>query len=264
LQALADTDKFLSQGRKNLTEMVPELADIALRHPGGGYYTEGGQLEYIARSYRKWASLTAEHFPSPEAAQLVPAAAEAARSLFEFGNWLEQNRDKMTGKFYISEDAVNWYARHVFLMPYDSDQLRLMAEMERARSISYLQFEMHKNRRLPKIEPAKTTAEYLAWDEETALKLRRWYLEDGEDLISDQDYQPPILSEEGLYLMPFGLIAFPYDEKPGVHRILVVPADHWRAADSNMGFRTAPGVLHGHEYWPGHKRRKRSRKWKVC
>jgi hypothetical protein len=34
--------------------------------------------------------------------------------------------------------------------------------------------------------------------------------------------------------------------------VLLVPPDHWRAVYSNMGFRTDPGVLHGHEYWPGH------------
>jgi hypothetical protein len=61
-----------------------------------------------------------------------------------------------------------------------------------------------------------------------------------------------VKSEEGHYLMPFGLISFPTSPKPGVKRILLVPADHWRAVHSNMGFRTDPGVLHGHEYWPGH------------
>ena len=33
LKSLAETEKILAQGRRNLTEMVPELADIALRHP---------------------------------------------------------------------------------------------------------------------------------------------------------------------------------------------------------------------------------------
>jgi hypothetical protein len=127
-----------------------------------------------------------------------------------------------------------------------------MSEIERARSISYLQFELHKNRHLPPIKPAKTTEEYLAWEEETALILRRWYLENGEDLLSDQEYQTLIRSEGGLYLLPFGRIVFPYEEKPGIHRIVVVPADHWRAKYSNMGFFTDPAVLHGHEYWPGH------------
>jgi hypothetical protein len=39
LQALADTEEYLSQAKKHLTGFAPELADIALRHPGAGYYT---------------------------------------------------------------------------------------------------------------------------------------------------------------------------------------------------------------------------------
>jgi hypothetical protein len=252
LQALGETEKILSQGRKNLVEIVPELADIALRHPGGGYYTEGGQLKYIVENYRKWAEITAQHFPMKEAQKLVPAAIKAAECLLEFGSWLEKNRDNMPGKYFISKEIHDWYLRHVNLMPFNTDQIRFLAEMERARALSYLQFELHKNRHLPEIEPARTTKEYLAWDDETALILRRWYLENGEDLLSDREYMADIRSEEGLYLMPFGFIAFPYKEKPGIFRILVVPSDHWRAVYSNMGFRTDPAVLHGHEYWPGH------------
>ena len=37
-----------------------------------------------------------------------------------------------------------------------------------------------------------------------------------------------------------------------IERVILVPDDHWRAIYSNMGFRTEPAVLWGHEYWPGH------------
>jgi len=252
LQALADTEKFLAQGRKNLTEMVPELAKIALEHPGGGYYTEGGQLKYIVEHYKKWAEVTAEHFPASEAKKLVPAAIDAGKHLLAFADWLEENKDNMPGKYYYGKDIVDWYLKHVMLLPYNSDQIKFMSEIERGRAISYLQFEMHKNRHLPPIEPARNIEEYLAWDDETSLILRRWYLDQGLDLMSDQDYQTLIRSEGAMYLLPFGLLSFPYEDKPGIHRITVVPDDHWRAVYSNMGFRTDPAVLHGHEYWPGH------------
>lgn len=251
LQALTNTELILAQGRQNLTEIVPELADVALEHPGGGYYTEGGQLKFIERNYETWARLTSEHFPHPESDQLVPAAAKAARALKVFGEWLEENRGQMTGSSAIGLKAVDWYTRHVMLMPYTTAQLRLLADTERARALSFFQFESHKNRYVPTIAPAKDYKQYLAWDDETALSVRRWYVED-QEILSDRDYIEDVRSEEGLYLMPFGLIAFPKEAKPGIKRILLVPADHWRAVHSNMGFRTDPGVLHGHEYWPGH------------
>ena len=252
LQALADTPKFVAQGRRNLTEMVPALADMALRNPGSSIDTD--DLDNIVVNYRKWAEVTDEHFPEPEASQLVSAAEEAARHLLEFGNWLKENRDDMPGKYYISEEAIDWYHRHVFLIPYTTDELRLMAEMERARSLSYLQFEMHKNRNLPKIGPAETVDEYTAWDDETELIIRRWYTESGQDILSDREYMlnKDVRVEEAVLLPPFGRLAFPYQEKPDTWRILIVPDDHWRAKYSNMGFRTDPGVLSAHEWWPGH------------
>ncbi len=267
LQALADTEKILAQGRKNLTEIVPELAELVFKQPYPGLplpSMERGQLKYIVKDYRKWAEVTAEHFPPAQAKKLVSAAVKAGQRLIEFGKWLEKSRDKMTGKYYIGKDLVNWFVHHVFLMPYNYDQMMFIADAERGRAISYLQFELHKNRYLPPIKPAKTTKEYLAWDEETALALRRWYLENAEDLLSDQPYQPLIRSEESTYLPPFGMLAFPYEEKPGIHRILVVPDDHWRAKYSSMGFRTDPGVLHGHEYWPGHTYEGNIRRHNPC
>ena len=252
LEALAETKQILAQGRRNLTEIVPELANIALRHPGGGYYTENGQLEFILKNYRKWAQKTAEHFPELEAALLVPASIEAAEHLFAFGEWLKENRSTMKGKYYIGKEALDWYTRHVLLQPYDSDQLKLMAEMERARAISYLQFEIQKNRHLPKIGPAKKIQEYIAWDDETALITRRWYTEHGHDILSDRNYIPDVRVESGEYLLPFGYLSFSYEEKPGIERVILVPDEHWRAIHSNMGFRTDPAALWGHEYWPGH------------
>ncbi len=255
LKALDDTERFLEQGRRNLTEIVPELAEATMRFPGGAWPTadwESGQIKHIVENYGKWAETTAKHFPPEEAPKLAPAAVRAAERLLEFSGWLEQNRVRMTGKYYIGKNVLDWYIRHTFLMPYNSDQLMLMAEMERARALSSLQFEEQKNRDLPKIGPAKTIEEYLVWDEETVLRLRRWYLEDGEDILVDQDYQPLIRSEESVYLSPFGMLAFPYKARPGISRVLIVPPDHWMASQSSYGWYTDPGVLQGHEYWPGH------------
>lgn len=255
LQALENTEKILDQGRLNLTEIVPELADVVQTQPSAGWPLpdmEKGKLHNIVEHYKKWGETTKKYFPETAANKLVLAAVKAGESIKKYGKWLEENRDKMKGDYSIGKDRINWYLRHVFLMPYDYDQLLLMAEQERARAISYLHFESHKNWHLPPIGPAKTAKEYLAWDDETVLALRRWYLEDGENLLDDQEYQPLIRSEESTYLPPFGMLAFPSVNKPGVSRVLVPPPDHWSAIRSNYGWYTDPGVLQGHEYWPGH------------
>jgi hypothetical protein len=267
LQALEDTEKILDQGRMNLDNIVPELADVVQTQPSAGWplpSMEKGKLQNIVEHYKKWAEITQKYFPETAASKLVPAAVRAAEHIKKFGTWLKENREKMKGKYYIGKSRINWYLHHVFLMPYEYDQLILMAEQERARAISYLQFELHKNKNLPPIGPAKTTKEYLAWDDETVLAIRRWYLKDGENLLDDQEYQPLVRSEESIYLPPFGMLAFPSASKPGISRVLVPPADHWSAIRSNYGWYTDPGVLQGHEYWPGHTYERNIHKRNPC
>ena len=87
----------------------------------------------------------------------------------------------------------------------------------------------------------------------------------GEDLLTDQEYQPLIRSEESIYLPPFGMLAFPFNDKAAISRILVAPADHWSARNSNYGWYTDPGVLlQGHEYWPGHTYERNIHKHNPC
>ncbi|MGH9346804.1 MAG: DUF885 family protein [Vicinamibacterales bacterium] len=251
ITALGDVAPVMAQARKNLTEIVPELADMALKYPYGAYYDQGNTLALIEKNMEQWARRTAEFFPAPEADQLRTASAAAARELRAFGEWLEQNRAKMTGRYWVGKPAMEWYTRNVLLMPYSTDQLKLMADMERARALSFMQFEMQKNRDLPQLEAPVTQKQFLDWDTETALLIRRWYLDD-EQILTDRADMPDMLSEGGEYLLPFGLVSFTTERKPGISRVLIPPADHPNVAASYFGFFTDPGTIHGHEYWPGH------------
>lgn len=259
LKALGEVDAIVSQGPTHLTEAVPELADMAMKHPGGGYIADfetSRGLKDIVRDMADWAKLTAPHFPQPEASQLGPAAARAAGALFRFGEWIEQNRSRMTGSYALGKDAFTWHLQRVLLVPHTADDLLVMAEMERARSLAFFQFEHEKNRGLPNIGPATTAEEYLAWDNETALLIRRFY----GNLLTDPDYALPVKSAVGLHQPPFGELYFPARQEEAQngssddpsHRIVIYPVDNWKWRHSNMGFRTDPGILHMHEYYPGH------------
>ena len=194
--------------------------------------------------------------PEPEASELGPAAARAAEALYAFGEWLQESREQMNGSYVLGKDTYSWHLRRVRLVPHGADELLAMAAMERARALSFFQFEQFKNRNLPQIGPAETAEEYLAWDDETSLRIRRFY----KDLLTEPDYALPVKSSVGLFQPPFGEMYFPErqedaqggtPEKPA-RRIIIYPVDHWKWRYSNMGFRTAPGVLHMHEYYPGH------------
>jgi hypothetical protein len=251
LKALGETGAYMAQARKNLTEAVPELADMALRHPSGGWYDETNDLQNVVKNYENWARRTAEYFPQPEAAALVPAAIKAGEELLALGAWLRDNRSRMTGKYAIGRDALEWYDRNVLFLPYTTDQLLLMAELERARGLTMMQMEMQKNRHLPQLERPRSNREFLDWDTETALLLRRWYRDD-QQILTDREDMPDMRTEQGEYILPFGWISFTTVTKPGISRVLIPPADQAYVKGSYYGFFNDPGTLHGHEYWPGH------------
>lgn len=259
LKALKEVDAIVSQGPRHLTEAVPELADMALKHPGGGYlldFDKSRGLLDIKRDMAQWADLIRPHLPEPEAAQIGDAAANAAAALDRFGGWIQQHRARMTGSYVLGKDAFTWHLRRVLLVPYTADDLLLMAEMERGRALSFFAFEAFKNKQLPQIGPAKSAAEYLGWDDETALLIRRFY----KDLLTDPDYALPVKSVVGQFQPPFGEMYFPTRQEDAQHgspqhpshRIVIYPVDHWKWRYANMGFRTDPGILHMHEYYPGH------------
>ena len=159
LKALSEVEAIVGQGPKSLTDAVPELADMAMTHPGGGYlidYEKSRGLKDIKRDMASWAAMMKPYLPEPEASQIDDAAAKAADALDRFGTWIEQNRSRMTGSYVLGKDMFTWHLRRVLLVPYTADDLLIMAEMERSRALAFFQFEQFKNRGLPQIGPSKT------------------------------------------------------------------------------------------------------------
>jgi hypothetical protein len=86
--------------------------------------------------------------------------------------------------------------------------------------------------------------------------IRRFY----KDLLTDPEYALPVKSVVGEFQPPFGELYFPTRQEDAQngspehpsHRIVIHPVDHWKWRYANMGFRTDPGILHMHEYYPGH------------
>src|SRR5262249_1184024 len=139
LKALAEVGAIVGQAPRQLTEAVPELADMAMKHPGGGYlidFEKSRGLPDIKRDMATWAEAMKPHLPEVEAGQIGDAAAKAADALYRFGEWIQQSRSKMTGSYVLGKDTFTWHLRRVLLVPYSSDDLLLMAEMERARALS--------------------------------------------------------------------------------------------------------------------------------
>ncbi len=149
------------------------------------------------------------------------------------------------------------------MFPYDSDQLLMQAEMERSRNWAFLQFERQKNRRLPHpgkmftvapVRPAATNQEYSEWKDATDVGSRLWA--EKQDLFTHPDELGPMRQGQGgIWIEPFGLMAFPEELlPPGSYAQFVVEPDHWWAHSYwIMGHRRDPGDNHPHNEYPGHR-----------
>ena len=252
VEALGETEAIVAQAPSALTEAVPELADVAIE-----------RMEDVRENYAQFARVVGRHLPEPHASQIGTAAERAGEALVTYRAWLRENRSKMTGSYVVGRPAFEWYVQRVMMFPYDSDQLLMQADMERSRNWAFLQLERQKNRHLPHpgkmftvapLRPAATNQEYSEWKDATDVMSRRWAEE--HDLFTHPDELGPMRhGQGGIWIEPFGLMAFP--EKPlpaGSYAQFVVEPDHWWAHSYwILGHRRDPGDNHPHNEYPGHR-----------
>jgi hypothetical protein len=257
IDALNNTSQIIEQASRALTEAVPEMADMAIE-----------RLENVRQSYAEFATVVGQHLPEPYRSQLGPAADRAGKTLEDYRQWLMEKRPQMKAPYPIGREAFEWYVRNVLAWPYNSEQLLMQAEMERHRNYAFLQFERQKNSRLNqkdfdlprpgsiKDHPtrrAKTMQEYMEWKDATDVISRIWARE--YDLFTHPEYLGPMRNEEGgVYIEPFGFMAFPKEPKEQLSkREFLVSADHWITYEYNeSGHWIDPGTNHPHSDYPGH------------
>ncbi len=158
---LTSVPRILAEARRRLTRGSAGLGEIALFHlehsdevnqgeprrprpPAGviGWYED-----LLARARR---SDTA----------LVPAVEAALAATTSFRDWLEQTMPRMTEPAFVGLDHYAWYVRHVRLVPWSVEQIRLIGERELARARTLLAIEQQRNRGLPELIPATNAEEH--------------------------------------------------------------------------------------------------------
>lgn len=250
IRGLKNTPAIVAQASKALTEAVPEMADMAIE-----------KLEGVRENYAELARVLGPHLPEPYRSQIGPAADEVGAALEDYREWIRANRAKMTAPYAIGRPAFDWYVQNVLVMPFDGEDLLMQAEMERYRNWAFLQFERQKNRHLPgfggvetpPLRPAKSNAEYSEWKDATDVLSRLWAEE--HDLFTRPEYLGPMRDEEGgIWIEPFGMMAFPTEAKPqGTKTEFLVEPDHWFSKIYwEIGHRLDPGTNHPHSDYPGH------------
>ncbi len=178
---------LVEQGRKNLTEVADDYADLAIFNlsnadgvgHGFPYRAEpppgvlGWYDDLLDRARRQ----------QPELVGQVEAARAAVDA---FREWLVENRASMTADAGVGKDAFDWYLKHVKLMPYTSDEIVTLGERELDRLWALYALERHRNRNIPEIEISQSGEEYQSRIDETDAVIREFLVE--EDIITVPEY----------------------------------------------------------------------------
>lgn len=200
--------KILEQGKNNLKNASGELARIAIFHLE---HSDGvNQGEPIRPSvpegalgwYQDLIQQLTKHHP-----KLVNDAKQALVAVRSFNDWLKQNESKMTEPAYLGMENYAWFVKNVRLMAFTIEEVKFVAEQEWNRTMTFLRIEEHKNRNLPKLEPAKTEAEHERRVRE-AETLIRTFVKEHKLLTMPDDIPPQFDTDARWFVRPSGKLHF--------------------------------------------------------
>lgn len=213
---------ILHQAKHQLTEVAGDLARLGI-----------AQKKIEGNYYRRLAKDLAKHHPD-----LVGDAERAEAACEQFAAWLEENLPQWTRPAGVGKANYDWYLKHVLLLPYTSDEMRVIGEREYQRSITFLKIEEHRHRGMKMIAPATSMAEFERRRERADKDLLAWMKR--EDILDVPDYLVPA-KNEGPYILPSDLDP----EKPGPFEAPIKRHFFRQSEDRD------PRPLRGHNV-PGH------------
>ncbi len=180
---LAAVPKILEQARSNLTDARGDLARLAIVQKK----IERNVYDQLARDLAR---------SNPP---LRREAVRARDATDKFLAWLEQTHANLPAHGGIGREEYDWYLKHVLLFPYTWEEMRVIAQREYERSLTFLKIEEHRHHGAPMIEPATTLEEFERRRAEADADLLR-FLRD-EQIMTVSDWLVPPVGE-GPYVLP--------------------------------------------------------------
>ncbi len=169
---------ILEQAKRNLTEPTREMSGWALATLADGQSGSGAFAEGLR-----------PHFPAEWVGELDSAAIEMGAALASYRLWIEERLPEMVRARPIGREMYDWILRRIWLLPYDAEDILRLGEQEYARFLAFTSFEESRNRDLPALAGALTTAEYARRTEEEAGAIRRFLQDKG--ALDIPDYVGP-------------------------------------------------------------------------
>lgn len=235
--------RILDQAKANLTEPTQEMSRWALP-----------TLDRAEQSSQAFADGLAPHFPAADVPALQAAARDMGRALASYRQWIEQRLPTMAHATPVGRELYDWVLRRIWLLPYTADTMLEAGEREYARYLSFSEYETVRNRSLPPLAPAGTTAEYASRTEADEKRIRA-FLRDKNVLTVPDVVGPYRRTAMPPYIVAFSLWAglSGYRTPDGGDMKYSVPEDHpytktyWEAV-----MRVDPSTNIFHDGIPGH------------
>ena len=124
---------------------------------------------------------------------LVNTINDAIKSTKNLSNWLKNESSKKTGPSGIGKENYTWYQNNVHLVPLSWDDEVMLLKRELSRAWASLKLEEHKNRSLPKLNPASSPEEYNKLASQASKDLINFL--DKEDIIEVKDFYKEALDQ---------------------------------------------------------------------
>jgi len=121
---------------------------------------------------------------------IINDAIESTKSL---SIWLRNESLKKNGPSGIGKDNYTWYQNNVHLVPLSWDDEVMLLKRELSRAWASLKLEEHKNRSLPKLNPASSPEEYNRLASQASIDLIDFIAD--EDIIEVKDFYKKALDE---------------------------------------------------------------------
>lgn len=161
VESLQAVPRILAAATRTLTQPSRELTGIALHHLESSDEVNQGEPRRPrppAGVIGWYEDLLARARTSDAA--LVPDVERALVAVRAFRDTLRARQPRMTAPAHVGLADHEWYLRHVRLVPWTAEQVRLIGEREIARARTLLAIERHRNRALPALVPVTTAEEH--------------------------------------------------------------------------------------------------------
>lgn len=161
---------IFEQAKTNLTEGAADLAVLALHY-----------LDEEKAVFQRLTTLLSEHHP-----ELVEDARRAEAAVADYGQWLQENRPKMTAPAGVGKENYNWWLKNVHLIPYTWDECLDIVMHEDYRMIAALELERNRNRFLPELKPVEVEEEHRRRRDQALRFVMQWLRQ--EEILTVPDY----------------------------------------------------------------------------